>query len=159
MTWMHKDVEIQLEGATFIATLSGKRMGASSLAAAKKAIDKHLDIKAQEVVLNLPVVVFSGTKSLATVVTGLNTTTLELIANPPIPWLFGGYTLPDDEESREVYAAMVAAEKALMAAQKALKARHISTHFYTSRRPFTTYGEAIVMLQKSYDDAKKGEAE
>ena len=54
-----------------------------------------------------------------------------------------GSFYPDDEESLRVNRECEAAEKVFKAAKEARDRRQVSLYFNTSRKPFTTYGQAI----------------
>ena len=159
MTWNHLGVEIELSGASFVATCDGKRIASSSLAGIKKAIDKQKALKAQEVPLRMKLVAFDGRGEKKFVLIGLDTETLRAVWEGERPSFFGAALYCDDDESRRVVREFQKAEKAYKAARDARDGREISLYFNKSKRPYTTYAEAIEMLKKRYADAKAGKAE
>ena len=157
MSWNHKGIEIELSGASFVAAVDGKRISASSLNGAKKAIDKHLQLKAQEVPIRLEVArIDEDGKVEHFVIVGIDPETLEPKWEGPTPRLYGGSFYPDDEESVRVYRAYKKAEAEYERARAALQARIVSTRFLDNRRYKTNYGQALEQLQKNYADAKSG---
>ena len=159
MTWIHLGVEIELSGASFVATCDGKRIASSSLAGVKKAINKRKALKAQEVPLRIKLVAFDGRGEKKFVLIGLDPETLRAVWEGERPSLYSIDLYCDDDDSRRVVREFKKAEKAYEAARDARDGRQVSISFGSLRGSKTSYAEAIEMLKKRYADAKAGKAE
>ena len=169
MAWNHKGFEIDMQGAFFATEIDNKRISLSSLNGVKKAIDKHLDAKAQEVTISLPVVIriskgrFSreaGTdhdKVIHCVITGVDAETKKVVGiTPPAGW--GVYcVLPDTPENTKALETLIAAEEDVSKAKRNIEGSSVGTSFVGVGRKGNSYSEAIELLKKSYERANKGE--
>lgn len=159
--WQHKGFDIALEGSQFATTINNRRVRSSSLEAAKKAINKHLDAKAVEVALNLPIVMVTQREGVVEikrgVITGVDANTLDVVGQniDSIRGYGRSIPMPDSEESVKVYREYVEAEKALALAKDALHARIINVRLGAFGRSKRTYGEAVQLLQQNYKSACK----
>ena len=160
MAWEHKGIAISLDGASFVGEVNGKRFRSSSLVAAKKAIDKQLEAKAQEVSLRMNLVRISESgKVNHFVLIGIDPITLEPQWDGENPSRYGGSFYPDDKESLRVHQECEKAEEAFEKAKDVRNARIVSLYFHNDRRHKVTYAQAVEQVQKRYEDAKKGKAE
>lgn len=157
--WQHKGFDISLDGAQFAVQIDNRRVRSSSLAAAKKAIDKHLEKKAMEVGLNLPVLlVYERNGDVKRgVITGLDTVSLEVMGeNVDGCKGYGRATvMPDSEDNVQIFRAYIAAKHAYESAKDAFDERTVSVHFTPFGSRKDTYAGAIQELQARYAAASK----
>lgn len=162
MSWKHREIDIELDDACFTATVGKKKIRTSSLAAAKKAIDKEFAAKAATVDLRLPLLNFrfDNGKEIVTkhVLIGLDPTTLEPQYEGDAPNRRRGNLFPDDEESLRVCREFEVVEAAYEKAKDARCGRLVSTWFDAGRKSGTTYARAIEQIQARYAAAKAGRA-
>jgi hypothetical protein len=165
MSWNHKGIEIELSGASFVAQINGKRVASPSLKAAQKAIDKHLAKKAEEVVLNLPVVILRISGGAETIVhasiTGIDPEELTVIGLPKSERFSGNKNeevLPDSPENEALILEFREAKKKYEELEKQIYPRRVPVWINKGYgRNKTTYSEAIQILQRDYDSAVKAE--
>lgn len=165
--WQYKGFTIELTpSASFAAEIGDKYYSGSSLSAAKKAIDKHLEEKAKDVKLSLPVVMVLGNSRFDEtnfiikqgVITGVDQKSIEVQGLDERRNF--EYTLPDSKANMELSLEYVKAQKVLTALKKKLEARSINLQLsgYSSLKK-TPYHEAIKTLQDRYEAAKKAKSE
>jgi hypothetical protein len=167
MGWTHRGIEIDLRGERFAAKVGDKNVILPSVSAVKKAIDKHLEAKAKEVSISLPVIVRirrdrridnKRDRVIHCVITGLDATTMRAVGIViPEGWS-GRSVLPDTAENVKLLEALVDADEAQTAAQEAIEGRSVGTSFAGYGRSKNTYSEALALLHQSYERAKKGKS-
>ena len=170
MAWRHRGFEIELLGASFCTDVGSKHISLSSLNAVKKAIDKHLDAKAQEVTLNLPVVVRiakersyrqeSGEpdRVVRGVITGMDQES-RAATGLDIPDGWTQHTvLPDTPDNVKRLRVLIQAEAAHEKAEEAIEGREVGMFFHGHGRIKRPYSESVQLLVESYKKAQKAES-
>jgi len=168
MQWTHKDHEINLVGERFRTLIAGKSCAYPSLEACKKAIDKHLDVKATAVELNLPVVVLRS-KGLYGRSTGEGEAVFAAITgvDPSDNKVQGvrrdgfrnDYVLPASKENEKIINDFLRAERDAAKAKKAIEARSFGTYIHQVRGKNMPYADAVTLLQQRYEKAKQAKSE
>lgn len=159
--WDYKGHTITMDGAIFVATVGEKKIRASSLDAARKAIGKQLEVKAQEVEMNLPVLLVHSRryseKRVVTesAITGIDPDTLRVKGFPEEASRSLQDVLPYSASNAKLVADYDEAERVFFDLQSKVKARSVETYFGGYGRSKVLYGEAVLRLQESYDKAKR----
>lgn len=158
--WTHKDVVISLSGAEFTFRLDGKFQHKSSLAAAKKMIDKYFYEKAKEVVLDMPMVFWQeNTWGSSTCVEGIGRATLtgldQELKQKGLPTnLHLSYIMPDSPENEQLILDIEETKAKLEKLREEIEKRDISFYFGSSRNK-KHYTEAVKSLQQRWAEARK----
>ena len=166
MAWTYKEIEITMQGASFVAEVNGKRILKPSLKAVQKEIEKCLEEKAKEVTLSLPVVILRIESSLWTynqgkfperidhaVITGINPTTKEVVGIEPPDKYRNAYMLPDTPANSELLKVWLEADRAERAAKQAIEEIQMSKRFGDK----VSYAEAVAYIQKQHAGKSGGE--
>lgn len=168
--WNHRGFEITMQGANFAVQVGGKRVLASSINAAKKAVDKHLDAKATAAVLNLPVVFFRsprigfrGSKReegsiMHGAITGLDPETRSVVGVKDMDGEKDECVLPDSESNTALILEFIATEKKYNELRTKIDSRSVSVHFNSYGRKKPLYSDQVMKLQEGYKRAVRGEA-
>ena len=170
MAWEHRGIAIEMSGPNFIAEIDGNNVVKSSLAAAKKAIDREIEAKAesQAVTLSLPVVILlesssyrnEGKKKIVHgVITGLDRDRREVIGIDPPNEFRRSMVLPESKENTKRLERYIQAEAAWKVAESAVEGRSVSTTFGWGYRRAQAFGESVAKLQESYARAQKGDSD
>ena len=172
MAWEHRGIAIEMSGPNFIAAFDGKNVVKSSLAAAKKAIDKEIEAKAEEqaVTLSLPVVILLAGSSYRSegkkkkivhgVITGLDRDSREVIGIDPPNGFWWSMVLPESKENTKRLERYIKAEAAWKVAESAVEGRSVDTSFRgNGRTQGQPFGESVAKLQESYARAQKGDSD
>ena len=158
MAWEYKGFAIELVGERFTATVEGKHLHSSSLAGAKKAINKCQQQKAQEVPINLPVVMADVKNERPVfqsgVITGLDPDSLCVKGTGVgrLSW-HRANVAPDCEFARKLFADYKAKERAYEEAQSLWNEVTFSVYYSANRRSKDTYAASIVDIQERYKAA------
>jgi len=150
---VHRDTAIELQGEYFWYSLDNKRQSSSSVAAAKKAIDKHFESKAAERQINLPVLeVLSDGSVIHSVIIGLddNLRPIGLSAK------YRSGLMVDTPDNEDLAAAYFATKKAYEDAQEKWRSATFSAHISDmDGRKNRLKVDAVQILVNRYNEAKK----
>jgi hypothetical protein len=160
-----------LSGDRFRYDLDGQRKSSPSLAAARKAIDKHLAAKAEEQShdISLPVVVLYKPRFYCRdtapapfvrqeVISGLDPHGRILGLNPPDD-MECTIVLPYSPENEAALRTLLLAEEALGRALKAVKDKRLLAYYGGKSSRGRPYGAMVQELLASYVTAVKGKSD